>query len=73
MGLPGEAPPIKASRVLYAVVLMSRAKLPDTIGPFAGTGLAGSQFDVGFTIGDVRNRRAGLYRDEVTIEIRPAI
>lgn len=73
-GFLAMAPPYQASRVLYAVVLNGKAlKLPDTIGPFAGTGLAGSQFDVGFTIGDVRNRRAGLYRDEVTIEIRPAI
>jgi hypothetical protein len=73
-GVLAMAPPYDASRVPYAMVLNGKAlKLPDTIGPFAGTGLAGSQFDVGFTIGNVRNGRAGLYRDEVTIEIRPAM
>ncbi len=73
-GFLAMAPPYSAVRVPYTMVLNGKAvKLPETIGPFAGTGLAGSQFDVGFTVGDVRDRRAGLYRDEVTIEIRPAI
>ena len=66
--------PYQTSIVPYVMVLDGKAlKLPDTVGPFAGTGLVGSHFDIEFTIGDVLNRRAGLYRDEVTIEIRPAI
>lgn len=73
-GVLAMAPPYETSRVPYAMVLDGKAlKLPGTVGPFAGTGLAGSQFDVEFTIGDVLHKRAGLYRDEVTIEIRPAI
>jgi len=73
-GVLAMAPPYETSLVPYAMVLDGKAlKLPDTVGPFAGTGLAGSQFDIEFTIGDVLNKRAGLYRDEVTIEIRPVI
>ena len=73
-GVMAMAPPYQASVVPYAMVLNGKAlKLPDTVGPFAGTGLAGSQFDIEFMIGDVLNKRAGLYLDEVTIEIKPAI
>ena len=73
-GVMAMAPPYQASVVPYAMVLNGKAlKLPDTVGPFAGTGLAGNQFDIEFMIGDVLNKRAGLYRDEVTIEIKPAI
>jgi hypothetical protein len=73
-GVLAMAPPYEGSRVPYAVALDGKTlKLPDTVGPFAGTGLAGSQFDIEFTIGDILNKRAGLYRDEVTIEIRPVI
>ena len=71
-GVMTMAPPYETSHVPYVVVLDGKAlKLPDTVGPFADTGLAGSQFDIEFTIGDVLNKRAGLYRDEVTIEIKP--
>ncbi len=73
-GVLAMAPPYEGSRVPYVIVLDGKTlKLPDTVGPFAGTGLAGSQFDIEFTIGDILNKRAGLYRDEVTIEIRPVI
>lgn len=73
-GVMAMAPPYETSRVPYMVMLDGKAlKLPGTVGPFAGTGLAGSQFDIEFTIGDILNKRAGLYRDEVTIEIKPAI
>lgn len=73
-GVLAMAPPYETWRVPYALVLDGRpVQLPGTVGPFAGTGLAGSQFDMEFTIGDVLNKRAGLYRDEVTIEIKPAI
>ncbi len=73
-GVLAMAAPYEASRVPYAMVLGGKLlKPPETFGPFPGTGLAGSQFDLEFTIGDVLNQRAGLYRDEVTIEIRPSI
>jgi hypothetical protein len=73
-GVLAMAPPYETSRVPYAMLLDGRPMpLPATMGPFAGMGLAGSQFDMQFTIGDVLNKRAGLYRDEVTIEIKPAI
>ena len=73
-GVLAMAPPYEASQVPYTVVLDGKSlKLPDTVGPFAGTGLAGSQFDIAFKIGGMINKRAGLYRDEVTIEIRPVI
>ena len=73
-GVLAMAPPYEASQVPYTMVLDGKAvKLPDTIGPFAGTGLAGSQFDIAFKIGGIVSKRAGLYRDEVTIEIKPVI
>ena len=50
-----------------------RVALPGEIGPFATTTIAGHSFDVGFTIGDVSGKRAGLYSDEITIEIVPAM
>lgn len=72
-GVLAMAPPYDTSRIPYAMVLEGKPlKLPAAVGPFTGTGLAGSQFDIEFTIGDVLNKRAGFYRDEVTIEIRPA-
>ena len=72
-GVLAMAPPYDTSRIPYAMVLDGKPlKLPAAVGPFTGTGLAGSQFDIEFTIGNVLNKRAGLYRDEVTIEIRPA-
>jgi len=73
-GVMTMAPPYQTSHVPYMVMLDGKAlKLPGVVGPFAGTGLAGSQFDIEFTIGDILNKRAGLYRDEVMIEIKPAI
>lgn len=73
-GVLAMAPPYETSRVPYAMALDGKTlKLPALVGPFAGTGLAGSQFDIAFTIGDVLAKRAGLYRDEVTIEIKPAL
>ncbi len=50
-----------------------RIALPGEIGPFDTTTIAGHSFDVGFTIGDVSGKRAGLYSDEITIEIVPAM
>ena len=68
------APPYETWRIPYRMDLDGRAvTLPDAAGPFSGTGLAGRQIEAAFTIGDVRKKRAGLYSDEVTIEIVPAI
>jgi hypothetical protein len=67
------APPYAQWRIAYQMLLDGEAlALPGTLGPFAGTGLAGRGFDAVFAIGDVRGKRAGLYSDEVVIEIKPA-
>jgi hypothetical protein len=47
--------------------------LPAQIGPFGETTIAGHALEVMVTIGDVSAKRAGLYTDEITIEIRPAM
>jgi hypothetical protein len=68
------AAPFETWRVGYSVALGGRpVALPADVGPFEGTGLAGQQLDLAFIVGDVRNKRAGLYTDEVTIEIKPAL
>ncbi len=46
--------------------------MPGVIGASAPTTIAGTSFELGFTIGDVSGKRAGLYADEITIEIKPA-
>lgn len=73
-GAMAMAPPLQRWRVPYAMALDGAAvAFPARIGPFGGSTLAGHEFDVVFTIGDVANKRAGLYADEITIEIKPAI
>lgn len=61
-------------RIPYAVTLGGvRIGLPARLGPYAPTTIAGHQLEAVFTIGDVSAKRAGLYTDEVVIEIRPAL
>lgn len=73
-GAMAMAPPLQRWRVPYSMALDGAAvAFPARIGPFGGTSLAGHEFDVVFTIGDVEGKRAGLYADEITIEIKPAI
>lgn len=45
---------------------------PDSLGPFDATSVSGLSLLFRVTIGDVANKRAGVYRDEVTITIIPA-
>ncbi|WP_088342936.1 MULTISPECIES: hypothetical protein [Rhodomicrobium] len=73
-GAMAMAPPLQSWRVPYAMTLNGAAvAFPASLGPFNGTGLAGHELDIVFTIGDIANKRAGLYADEITIEIKPAI
>ncbi|MDX6749169.1 hypothetical protein SH611_05060 [Geminicoccaceae bacterium 1502E] len=45
---------------------------PSTVGPHEPTTLAGTSLPFAVTIGDTGSKRAGLYRDEITISIVPA-
>jgi len=68
------APPHDQARIPYAMSLDGRpVALPSEVGPFKATSLAGHSVGVRFTIGDVGHARAGLYTDEVAIEIEPAL
>jgi hypothetical protein len=61
-------------RIPYTLMLGGvRTQLPARAGPFAPTSIAGQQLEVLFVIGDVAAKRAGLYTDELTIEIKPAL
>ncbi|NJM35079.1 MAG: hypothetical protein HC850_10665, partial [Rhodomicrobium sp.] len=66
--------PYQQWRVAYTMTVNGApASLPAKLGPFGMTSMAGEEFEAIFTIGDVANKRAGLYSDEITIEIRPAL
>lgn len=66
--------PHQAWRIPYTLMLGGiRTPLPARTGPFAPTSIAGQQLEVIFIIGDVAAKRAGLYTDELTIEIKPAL
>jgi hypothetical protein len=66
--------PYQQWRIAYTMSLNGSAvTLPAQIGPFGETTIAGHALEVMFTIGDVSAKRAGLYTDEITIEIRPAL
>jgi hypothetical protein len=68
------AAPYAQWRIPYSMKLNEQDVLPPAeIGPFAATTLSGNSIAASFTIDNVRGKRAGLYRDCVTIEIVPAI
>ena len=61
-------------RIPYAMSLNGAAvAMPASLGPFQTTSIAGQSLEAVFTIGDVSNKRAGLYSDEISIEIKPAL
>ncbi|MGF1618990.1 MAG: hypothetical protein ACFCUR_00070 [Rhodomicrobiaceae bacterium] len=67
-------PPHEEWRIDYRMALNGRTiALPAAIGPFNQTPISGQPFEALFTIGDVESKRAGLYTDEITIEIKPAL
>jgi hypothetical protein len=67
-------PPHEQWRIDYRMSLNGRAiGLPATVGPFDQTSISGLPFEALFTIGDVDSKRAGLYTDEIIIEIKPAL
>jgi hypothetical protein len=68
------AAPYAQWRIPYSMKLNEHDTSPPAeIGPFAATMLSGNSIAASFTIGNVSGKRAGLYRDCVTIEIVPAI
>ena len=68
------AAPYAQWRVPYSMKLNKQdVQPPAEIGPFVATTLSGNSIAASFTIGNVSGKRAGLYRDYVTIEIVPAI
>jgi hypothetical protein len=67
-------PPYEDWRIEYDVDLNGRAlKLPFKAGPYDRGGLSGQAFSLDFRIGETDTKRAGLYTDEITVTIRPAL
>jgi hypothetical protein len=67
-------PPYQEWRIEYDVDLNGRSlKLPFKAGPYERGGIGGQSFPLDFRIGDVEAKRAGLYTDEITVTIRPAM
>lgn len=70
MALPA---PFSQSRVEYRMAVNGKTvSFPANLGPFEETGRKREYFDLTFTIGDIAGKRAGLYADEITIEINAA-
>jgi hypothetical protein len=66
-------PPSGSWWVDYLAALDGRTlHFPDSLGPFDATTVNGANLQFQVTIGDVTGKRAGTYRDEVTISIVPA-
>ena len=66
--------PYQDWRIEYDADLNGRAlKLPFKAGPYERGGIGGQSFPLDFRIGDVDSKRAGLYTDEITVTIRPAM
>lgn len=73
-GVLSMEPPYQSWHIPYTMsVNGSAVAMPSEIGPFGVTSIAGHAFTIDFTVGDVSGKRAGLYSDEVTIEILPAM
>jgi hypothetical protein len=73
-GAMAMAAPYEQWRIPYALTLDGRGlKLPFRAGPFLNAGISGKAFSFDFQIGDVSAKRAGLYTDEITVTIRPAL
>jgi hypothetical protein len=67
-------PPYQEWRIEYDVDLNGRSlKLPFKTGTYERGGIGGQSFPLEFRIGDVDDKRAGLYTDEITVTIRPAM
>jgi hypothetical protein len=67
------APPYERWRIPYTMSLNGApVAMPARLGPFQTTSIAGARFEAAFSIGDVSAKRAGLYTDEITVEIKPA-
>ena len=66
-------PPLDNWSVDYTAALDNQAlHFPASLGPFAPTAVNGLSLPFRVTIGDVSNKRAGIYRDAITITIVPA-
>lgn len=66
-------PPSGSWWVDYLATLDGRTlQFPDSLGPFDATTVNGANLQFQVTIGEVADKRAGTYRDEVTISIVPA-
>lgn len=66
-------PPYSQSRIEYIMALNGKPmKFPADLGPFEQTGASQEDFDLTFTIGEIADKRAGLYEDEIIIEINAA-
>jgi hypothetical protein len=73
-GVLAMAPPYETWQIPYSLSIDgSTVALPSEVGPFSVTSIAGHSFNLDFTVGDVSQKRAGLYSDEITIEILPGM
>lgn len=67
------APPYDAWAVDYTASLDGRPlRFPDSLGPFGATTVNGLSLPFRVTIGEIDHKRAGTYRDAVTIAIVPS-
>jgi hypothetical protein len=67
-------PPYQDWRIEYDANLNGRTlKLPFKAGPYERGGISGQSFSLDFRIGETASKRAGLYTDEITVTIRPAL
>lgn len=66
-------PPLESWSIDYTATLNGQLlRFPDSLGPFAATPVSGLSLPFRVTIGEVAQKRAGTYRDEITIAIVPA-
>lgn len=67
------APPFDDWTVDYAASIAGQAvNFPASLGSFSPTAASGAVLPLQVVIGDVARKRAGVYRDEITVSIEPA-
>ncbi len=66
-------PPFETWTIAYSASLGGRRlDFPGTVGTYAPTAATGAVLPLQVVIGDVADKRAGIYRDEIAISIEPA-
>lgn len=67
------APPFDNWTIDYAASIAGQSvNFPASLGSFSPTAASGAVLPLQVVIGDVASKRAGIYRDEITVSIEPA-